>query len=65
MSPLGGALLGQGKYAVAEPLVVGGDEGMKAHAAKIAAPLKFRLSEAAEGGVKLYEAWGQPERALG
>src|SRR5436309_836134 len=29
MSPLGGALLGQGRYAEAEPLVVPGYEGMK------------------------------------
>src|SRR5262249_39849579 len=63
MSPLGGALLGQGKYAAAGPLVVGGYEGMKARAAKIPATFKFFLSEAAERVVKLYEAWCQPERA--
>jgi hypothetical protein len=37
MSLLGGAMLGHGKYAAAEPLVVGGYEGMKARAAKIPA----------------------------
>ncbi len=35
MSLLGGALLGQGRYAEAEPLVIGGYEGMKAREAKI------------------------------
>ena len=35
MSQLGGALLGQGRYAEAEPLVIEGYEGMKARAAKI------------------------------
>src|SRR5262249_25438709 len=34
MSLLGGAVLGQGRYAEAEPLVVAGYEGMKARAAK-------------------------------
>ena len=35
MSLLGGALLGQGRYAEAEPLIVAGYEGMKAREAKI------------------------------
>ena len=37
MSQLGEALSGQGRYAEAEPLVVGGYEGMKAREAKIPA----------------------------
>ena len=63
MSLLGGALLGQGKCAEAEPLVVAGYEGMKAREAKVAAPYKFHLSEAAERVVGLYEAWDKPEQA--
>jgi tetratricopeptide (TPR) repeat protein len=63
MSLLGGALLGQGRYAEAEPLIVPGYEGLKARAAKIPAPDKPRLSEVAERVVRLYEAWGQPEQA--
>jgi serine/threonine protein kinase len=63
MSLLGGALLGRGKYAEAEPLVVPGYEGMKARAATIAAQVKHRLLEAAERVVRLYEAWGKPDTA--
>jgi hypothetical protein len=63
MSQLGGALLGQGKYAEAEPLVVPGYEGMKAREAKIPAQARPRLLEAAERVVRLYEAWGKPEKA--
>jgi hypothetical protein len=63
MSLLGGALLGQGRYAKAEPLIVPGYEGMKARAAKIPAPGKPRLPEAAERVVRLYEAWGKPDQA--
>jgi serine/threonine protein kinase/tetratricopeptide (TPR) repeat protein len=63
MSLLGGALLGQGNHAEAEPLVVPGYEGMKAREAKIRAQDKPRLAEAAERVVRLYEAWGKPEQA--
>jgi hypothetical protein len=63
MSQLGGALLGQGKYAEAEPLVVPGYEGMKAREAKIPAWSKTNLAQAAERVVRLYEAWGNPEKA--
>jgi tetratricopeptide (TPR) repeat protein len=63
MSQLGGALLGQGRYAEAEPLVVEGYEGLKARAAKIPGPGKPRLPEAAERVIRLYEDWGKPEQA--
>src|SRR5262249_44143456 len=63
ISLLGGALLGQGRYAEAEPLVVAGYEGLKARAAKIPAPGKWCLPEAARRVIQLYEAWGQPEKA--
>jgi len=62
-SLLGGSLLGQKKYAEAEPLLLSGYEGMKAREARIPAPGKPRLSEAGERVAKLYEAWGQPEKA--
>ncbi len=48
MSMLGGALLGQGHFAEAEPLVLPGYEGMKAREAKIPTPGKTRLPEAAQ-----------------
>jgi hypothetical protein len=63
MSQLGGALLGQAKYAEAEPLVVQGYEGLKVRAAKIPAVGKPRLREAAERVIRLYEAWGKPDKA--
>jgi tetratricopeptide (TPR) repeat protein len=61
MSQLGGALLGQGRYAESESLVIRGYEGLKAREAKIPPPGKARLPEAAGRVVALYEAWGKPE----
>jgi serine/threonine protein kinase len=63
MSLLGGALLDQGRCAEAEPLIVQGYEGIKAREVRIAVPEQFRLREAAARLVRLYEAWGQMERA--
>ena len=60
---LGGSLLGQKKYAEAEPLIVSGYEGMKARQTKIPPPGKPRFTEAAERVVKLYEAWGKKDEA--
>jgi serine/threonine protein kinase/tetratricopeptide (TPR) repeat protein len=62
-SLLGGGLLGQQKYAEAEPLLLAGYEGMKRRERKIQPIFKFRLTEAIERLVQLYEAWGQPEKA--
>jgi tetratricopeptide (TPR) repeat protein/tRNA A-37 threonylcarbamoyl transferase component Bud32 len=63
MSLLGGALLDQGRCALAEPLIVEGYEGMKAREARIRVPERFRLYETAERVVRLYEAWGKMEQA--
>jgi hypothetical protein len=63
MSLLGGALLGQGRYSEAEPLIVPGYEGMKERQAKIAVLDQSRLREAAERVVRLYEDWGMAEQA--
>ena len=46
---LGGALLGQKKYADAEPLLLAGYEGMRARQVRILAPARTRLGEAAHG----------------
>ncbi len=62
MSQLGGALLGQGKFAAAEPLIVQGYAGMKAREPAIPPAGRPRLPEAAERVVRLYERWGKPER---
>jgi serine/threonine protein kinase/regulator of sirC expression with transglutaminase-like and TPR domain len=63
-SLLGGALLGQQKYAEAEPLLLHGYEGLKQRENQIAEGYKdIRLAEAAERLVRLYEATDQPEKA--
>ncbi len=63
-SLLGDALLGQKKYADAEPLLVEGYEGMKQREAKLPPQAKdLRLKEALERLVRLYEATGMKEKA--
>jgi len=62
-SLLGGSLLGQHKYAEAEPLLLQGYEGMRARVAKIRAPNKKKLNEAGERIVELYGAWGKEDKA--
>jgi tetratricopeptide (TPR) repeat protein len=62
-SLLGGSLLGQVRFAEAEPLILAGYEGLKAREAKIPAPRKPSLAEAAERVVQLYEAWGKRDQA--
>jgi hypothetical protein len=62
-SLLGGCLLGQKKYAEAEPLILSGYEGMKAREARIPVPGKPWLTQAAERVATLYEAWGKQEKA--
>jgi serine/threonine protein kinase len=63
-SLLGEALLGQKKYAEAEPLLVLGYQGMKQRQDKIPpAYRQERLSEALERLVRLYEAKNQKEKA--
>ena len=63
-SLLGGALAGQKKFAEAEPLLIQGYEGVKACKEEMP-PLYagFRLAEAGQRVVQLYEAWGQEEKA--
>ena len=62
-SVLGEALLVQGGYAEAEPLVVAGYEGMKAREATTAATLRGELNEAGGRVIDLYRAWGKPADA--
>ncbi len=62
-SLLGGSLLGQKKYAEAEPLILSGYEGMKAREAKIPPPGKTHFTDAAERVVRLYEEWGKKAKA--
>jgi eukaryotic-like serine/threonine-protein kinase len=59
-SQLGGSLIGQKKYAEAEPLVLTGYEGMQAREAGLD---KNWLIEASARIVALYDAWGKPRAA--
>jgi serine/threonine protein kinase len=63
MSLLGGALLGQDRYAAAEPLIVPGYEGMLARESRIVMPERYRLREAAERVVRLYDEWNKTDEA--
>jgi len=62
-SLLGEALLGQKKYAAAEPLLMQGYAGMKEQQARIPPEARARFVEALQRLVKLYEAWDKPEDA--
>jgi eukaryotic-like serine/threonine-protein kinase len=62
-SLLGATLLGQKKYAEAEPLLLTGYKGMKDCVEKIPAAQKRRLKEALQHLVQLYDATGRPEEA--
>ena len=60
---LGGSLLGQKKYADAEPLLLKGYQGMKEREKTIPPIGKDRLPEALERLVQLYEATGKKDEA--
>jgi serine/threonine protein kinase/tetratricopeptide (TPR) repeat protein len=71
-STLGGVLLGQKRFAEAEPLLVQGYEGLKKALAPgaprdtdptIPATRQQRLAEALDRLIELYEAWGKPDEA--
>jgi tetratricopeptide (TPR) repeat protein len=62
-SMLGGSLLGQKKYAEAEPWLVSGYEGMKQREDKIPADSKRKVKENLQRLVQLYQATGQSEKA--
>jgi eukaryotic-like serine/threonine-protein kinase len=62
-SLLGAALLGQKKYAEAEPLLLAGYRGMKEHEASIPPGGVVRLTDTLEHVVQLYDAWGKKEEA--
>jgi len=60
-SLLGASLAGQGKYAEAEPLLIAGFEGLKKLSPAIS--VDAGLPEAGQRLVRLYSAWGKPEKA--
>ena len=62
-SMLGGCLLGQKKYAEAEPLLLAGCEGLLEREEKIPVRGKPRVKETLQRLVQLYEATGRRDRA--
>jgi eukaryotic-like serine/threonine-protein kinase len=61
---LGASLLGQGKHAEAEPLILSGYRGMERLAEEIPPQIRAgRLAQAGQHVVWLYEAWGKPDQA--
>jgi tetratricopeptide (TPR) repeat protein len=62
-SRLGGALLGQKKYAAAEPLLRAGYEGMKQRAEQIPGQSRHFLSEALDRLISLADATNKPNEA--
>jgi tetratricopeptide (TPR) repeat protein len=62
-SMLGEALLEQRKFAEAEPLLVSGYEGMKQRRDTIPPRDQSHLTRALDRLVKLYEDWGQMDKA--
>jgi hypothetical protein len=60
-SLLGASLLGQGKYAEAEPLLIAGYEGLRKLNPAIS--VDSNLPQAGERLVQLYTAWGKPDQA--
>jgi serine/threonine protein kinase/tetratricopeptide (TPR) repeat protein len=62
-SMLGAALVGEKRYAEAEPLLLGGYEGMRRREATIPPVQRVRLIEALRWIGQLYDAWGKADEA--
>jgi tetratricopeptide (TPR) repeat protein len=60
-SMLGGAILGQKKFADAEPLLLKGYEGMKAREKSIPPQANTRIPESLDRLIELYTATGKPD----
>lgn len=60
---LGASLAGEQKYEEAEPLLVGGYDGMKQNAASVSDLSRQKLQKAGELVVKLYAEWNKPDKA--
>ena len=60
---LGASLAGQKQFAEAEPLLLGGYQGLQERQASIPAGTRRVVSEAGLRVAQLYRDWGQPEKA--
>jgi hypothetical protein len=63
LSLLGWSLLGQRRYAEAQPVLIAAYEELKAREDRIPVPQRSRLRRAAERVVRLYEDWHKPDQA--
>ena len=63
-SDLGGSLLGQGRLAESEPLVIGGYEGLEARRSRIPCAVQVAPPGGAIRVVRLYESWGKTDMAV-
>ena len=61
---LGTNLLKQAKYVDAEPLLLRGYAGMRGREGELSPLEKYRVTEALEGLVQLYDARGRPAEAV-
>jgi tetratricopeptide (TPR) repeat protein len=62
-SLLGASLAGQKRYTEAEALLLPGYQGMKQRENTIPAFNRFKLQQAGESIVRLYQDWGKPDNA--
>jgi tetratricopeptide (TPR) repeat protein len=60
---LGSSLTGQGRYGEAEPLLLSGYQGLLQREAAIPLASRYALDQAGESIVRLYQAWGKPDKA--
>jgi hypothetical protein len=60
---VGECLVGQQKYAEAEPLLIESYQGLKQREKTIPTGLRVNLTDALDRLVQLYAAWGKPEEA--
>ncbi len=60
---LGASLAGDHKYVEAEPLLVGGYEGMKQNAAAVSDLNRQKMKKVGELVVNFYAAWNKPDKA--
>ncbi len=62
-SLLGAALIGQKKYAEAEPLILSGYNGLKKQESALRDYARPFVHEDGERAVSFYRAWGKPAKA--
>ncbi len=62
-SLLGASLAGQGKFAEAEPMLIGGYQGMNGQISSIPFEVRAEIGETSRRIAQLYDSWGRAEKA--